>query len=1052
MCFFPKGLSRSRPPADAAGEPVAPVDRPAFRHAEAGVPAAARAVPRSGGAAASRPGGLAASAASDSGPARLASARAGAGQPQARARFRSQLDRTLGAIAAGRAPATALRALAQAQAALGDAAAHEIEADLRAAVRSLAPKTLARLLARMGEPAFGALQVELRDADDALRWQLRLQEAAHREAFERGEADLRAKAVATLARPGAGERAIARTLRAARDGYLDLCESLGAPAPLRRACDDFARDAVARALATLAPPALAAALAGASSLELADVKDALAHGEGSVPAAVSTALGRAVAARTQALRGALDAATRAVPAPHATALQQPGPRAQWRARLAAASKAYDDLRAHGERHALRDVDLEDASAAFYRLASGFVEATTPLLQALPTDELLALAALAQQYDVAADAVLEEIAHRRGAVAEWFQQALQRFAGAVLAREPAAAVRWLAELAELARTLRGVDAAQPADAHATDALPLLAWSLQQLAPADLEHLQRELAGPFGRDALRALGAAAAAPHPPSDEACARAALAASMLEQVMRHVDRLAPARAADAAAPASEAPPATTSAALEHAVAAVFGVALPLEGPDVRRGVFEGPLRAHLVDESVGLGRPSTTAERMTRPLPGGMAIGLQCHDAAMQGLDLRLPDGRPLLPGGAGFDPPEAKRRRLAAGIDELVAHFGGDARARAQVTALTLRASDECFEPFVQGFELHDDESNPARMHDVAGNPLAPHRTAPTTRTITFLRGPGGEPRMRLDLERRGGAFAPADGRAPIVLDGARSCVRTSVLLELVDNTGRLRVVGAPGYEIRLVASANQKSYPLPGYGNLYGADGIAEARRDLAAHARARGGHQLVEAAHALQQFAETPTLERAERAAHAAGRAHDMLPEARLDEPARLLAPTLQPLVNALRVALDVPYQAVVEKMGPIYASARLQPGRARWPQKFTAVLVGEQFADCRAALSAQPGTSEMMQFLEACNELRRNPSVIKARTVFERWIKRTPRPGNRTIPLPLDQRALDAIERQLAAIASQLVDPRLFEAQQQALQRWTVAELPGFHAALREGKA
>jgi hypothetical protein len=493
---------------------------------------------------------------------------------------------------------------------------------------------------------------------------------------------------------------------------------------------------------------------------------------------------------------------------------------------------------------------------------------------------------------------------------------------------------------------------------------------------------------------------------------------------------------------------------MQVAVARTFGVRVPNPSDGVRRGLFDPAFAGDLKD---GFEKDPSDDERKLVELPSGMQIGWSCHDDALRGIDLRLPDGQPLMaPVAVRNGPSDPSPEELAAldrGFEALVAHFGGDDRARATVTALTVQAAQTVAAPFMLAFALRGDSSNPATMDGVVGNPTEEHGSFRKLCTITFLKGPQGEGRLRVDYECRGGAFRPFDSAECVMLDPERSCVRASALLELADDKGRLRMIGAPSYEIELVRARYQKPYPPPQLSDFYGAHGTPEAREDLAAYAAGRGGPEIVAAAQQLQLLAQAPTLEQAERTAKAAAQAHAALPDAALDQVAATTGQWLQSAGATLVAAFDPVMDKIQARLAPLYRNQRERLAhRPDWPRGFEPPATyealkasgnAEAMRAFHASLQGVPGCVGIARFCEELAELRARPGVAAATALCERWLAR----GPGALPPDIGAEVQADVQARLRQVAGWPVDAAVFARSLEALQEWTERELPGFLAAI-----
>jgi hypothetical protein len=991
--------------------------------------------------------------------------------------FRRELQRVIAELRTGRTANGALHALAQAHAKLElafgkDGAPHArrlaVEC-IREMVQALAPKQLEALL-KAGAGLPGPLEDET-----PLRGMLLLQirQAAHDVALARGEESLRRQAVGLLLQsPGGIDRAIRET----RDGRRALRESLGAEPDRPPGSEDrFVLGAVADGLTALPPRRRDDLLAGVSSQQLADLKAAQDRDRTDEPPAPP-------ADAVTATRLAIDAAAADLLADLLASTQAAVDLARDRttpARIADAEKAIDGLRTHCERHGLRVPPLDGMKQRLAAAAGAVVQRAD--VSGASAEQLLELAAIADRHGQPCEHVRQEAAGRHAELAEKMQQTLHAFLGAAIGGDPVPALERLADLDDQARALRALGAAAGGGRREVDDVDeVLARCLTDVVPEWRTNVLAALVGDFGADALEALGAAAARPQP-SEDARVRLGRAAAMLERVFDHLVRAdagpAPDAPADTAARGARGLPRRAAeiarvrgrpvpAAMQLAVAKVFGARVPDDSDDVRSGLFQGAFRDYLLSPEYGFQRRTSPAEqRQILLTPTGPTIGEQCFKDAARLIDLRLPDGRPLVPPemrrpGMGALSDDEKAALLAPGFAQLVAAFGGTKQAGELVAALTLQACQTCTAPFITAFGLlADDDSNPAVLDGVRGNPTQRLKGIGTeTATITFLQGPGGQGRLRLDFESRGGLFA--GGPEGVRLDPERGFVRASVLLELVDDTGSMRVVGEPSYELCLVRSPCQKTYPQPDLSDLYGSRSDVEVRRDFASFTAEAGGREIVDAAHELQLLGERRSLAQAERAATAAARAHERMPEAGLDEIATAVGARMERVRRDLVAVFDPVMEGILQFVDGFYPQMRdALARRTDWPKgevppESFATLLSEHDADALKAFYAelrlQPDGAQVAEFLEQLAVLDKQPGVAAAQDMLERWIG-AQADGAAALPVPIPAEAANRMRAALAEIAEQEFDAGPFESQQSALTAWTLEALPRFHEAYAQGR-
>ena len=681
-------------------------------------------------------------------------------------------------------------------------------------------------------------------------------------------------------------------------------------------------------------------------------------------------------------------------------------------------------------------------------------------------------------------------------------ALERTLSGIRARDPAATLRQLTQLEALTHDFADVSTAMGrrtpgdrSDIANKEIMRILPRFTTELLTDALEQLQ----GSFGRTLLATLLQASDDDRSPP-EALARLTLVASQLEQLPEQIaarlnhDELAEGRSIFEPRHTEESPifeprlaeipQRRTNAGpppleMRQAVQQVMGVAAPEHDNGTRRGVVNDVFRQTF--ETV-LAEPPAAMETTSKKLPSGLEVSHGFFEDAKRRFDFRLPDGSPLIDHEKDFEgwnnlQVDEVVERIDAGAQRLLALYGGD---RQVMFVATSRASQSSTAPLQLGAGAvsasgQPAQGNPARLPDgTHGYPFNKHWSSAESKSITFLVGAQGRPQLLVDYRHRGGALEPSNGSPRVYLDPQASSVRMRAHVEYPGPVGQLRALGVPTYEVHLVRHDFQKPYPPPTMQTLFAGDGFDEdgARRELEAHAVARGRGGIVPTVMAIDVFHAEATLEAAEAVVVA------NQPQAERGEKMRVAHGVVDQVTRQRGPALLACFdKALNEQVGTIRhrypgdkEALRARPDWPRHmepPETYDALLTSgsaEAIKAYHAFLRAPTQCPEFVEFSEALEVLRKSPDIAGARALYERWVKPEPTgatsfgaPGQ---PLPqhelrlnlradTTQAVLDAIDR----VANTPLDADLFGEARGELGAIVDSDLaPAFIADVVAGRA
>ncbi len=253
-----------------------------------------------------------------------------------------------------------------------------------------------------------------------------------------------------------------------------------------------------------------------------------------------------------------------------------------------------------------------------------------------------------------------------------------------------------------------------------------------------------------------------------------------------------------------------------EALAQRFSTAIQLDG-QVKltagrcRGKFAGDI-VNLVE------RPFSEDEKSSHRMPDGTLVPLQFYKDAERPRNTAFftEDGAPLIDQrGWGSLDRAKKDQRIADGYARLVRLYQGN---ETQTRAILALANQATTASFLLAMRQASDDS-PIVFDKLGAGMIAQTGTnSEDLTTASFSTGTNHKPQLRLTYEIRGGRFDPVRGDGAessgdvMFLDLERSRVKVTVVVEAQAAEERLKVVGAPVYDVHLVRSPIQRPFPVP------------------------------------------------------------------------------------------------------------------------------------------------------------------------------------------------------------------------------------------------
>jgi hypothetical protein len=281
----------------------------------------------------------------------------------------------------------------------------------------------------------------------------------------------------------------------------------------------------------------------------------------------------------------------------------------------------------------------------------------------------------------------------------------------------------------------------------------------------------------------------------------------------------------------------------------LFATRVQADGRAILTAGYCAPPFAKSVTETIQ--QPFSAAERATTQLPGNIVVPDQFLSDALRGTEHFTDDGQPLIDR-SGWDSLDlaAKQQRAGEGYRRLVAFYDGNETQAAAIVALAQQGSTAAFSNAVLQCPDHSpvvlEGHGPGSMSKTEQNYFS-------MTTVRFSKGPNHVPRMTFTYEVRGGLFHPLDrALSPhgIPLDLARSRQQFSVVAEARASEGRLAVIGAPVYDVHLVANPIGRPYPPPRRQDLLDVEAAPTLYQDLIDYARLGRRPEVAAGVEALQ----------------------------------------------------------------------------------------------------------------------------------------------------------------------------------------------------------